>query len=339
MHLQLAYHTTKEAIYSVFFITFFEVEEFLKTGLFQHNRVRIRNFDATGMHSAFSPNINVKLNAVQLYYTMNTRLLIDRLGGLPLPELRYFDSIGSTNNEALRWAEQGAPDGALVIADTQTAGRGRMERSWVTRPGAALAFSLVLRPTAGEASALGLFSPLGALAVATALVEGYNLPAQVKWPNDVLLNRRKACGILVEAVWLGSAVQNVVIGIGVNVAPEAVPPDDQVIFPATSVQDALGKPLDRVDLLRSILEQLFAWRGRLNSPEFLQAWDAHLAFKDEWVEVQPPGQAAVTGKMAGLALTGDLRLVTPAGTVVTVAAGDLRLRPFNDNDASMDLGG
>ncbi|MEN4100610.1 MAG: biotin--[acetyl-CoA-carboxylase] ligase, partial [Anaerolineaceae bacterium] len=127
---------------------------------------------------------------------MTTRLRMDHLAGLPVSELRYFDSIGSTNDEALRWAEQGAPDAALVVADTQTAGRGRMDRRWVTRPGVALAFSLALRPTPVEASALGLFSPLGALAVAAALRENYGLLAEVKWPNDVLLERRKCCGIL-----------------------------------------------------------------------------------------------------------------------------------------------
>jgi BirA family biotin operon repressor/biotin-[acetyl-CoA-carboxylase] ligase len=270
---------------------------------------------------------------------MTTRLRMDHLAGLPVSELRYFDSIGSTNDEALRWAEQGAPDAALVVADTQTAGRGRMDRRWVTRPGVALAFSLALRPTPVEASALGLFSPLGALAVAAALRENYGLLAEVKWPNDVLLERRKCCGILVEVVWLGSVARYVVIGIGVNVARQAAPPDSEVIYPATSVEDVLGKPVDRLELLRIILEQLFGWRARLGDPEFLQAWDAHLAFKGEWVEALPPGQPAVTGKIAGLAPTGDLRLVTAQGEQITVTAGDLRLRSRKDDDASMAVGG
>jgi BirA family biotin operon repressor/biotin-[acetyl-CoA-carboxylase] ligase len=270
---------------------------------------------------------------------MDTNSVIDRLAGLPVPELRYFDSTGSTNSEALQWAEKGAPDGALVVADTQTAGRGRMDRRWVTHAGAALAFSLILRPSDAEAEALGLFSPLGALAVASALAEDYGLPAQVKWPNDVLLHRRKVCGILVEAVWVGSEVQNVVTGIGVNVASEAVPPDDQVIYPATSVEDALGRQVDRLELLRNILERVFAWRTRLGSPEFMQAWEAHLAFKGEWVEVKPPGQERLVGKLIGLSPTGDLRLLSPAGAVITAAAGDLRLRPINEDNISVNLGG
>jgi BirA family transcriptional regulator, biotin operon repressor / biotin---[acetyl-CoA-carboxylase] ligase len=269
---------------------------------------------------------------------MDTNSVIDRLAGLPVPDIKYFDSIGSTNSEALQWAEKGAPDGALVVADTQTAGRGRMDRRWVTHAGAALAFSLILRPSAPEAEALGLFSPLGALGVASALAEDYGLPAQVKWPNDVLLQRRKVCGILVEAVWVGSAVQNVVTGIGVNVASEAVPPDDQVIYPATSIEDVLGRPVDRLELLRNILERVFAWRSRLGSPEFMQAWEANLAFKGEWVEVQPPGQDRLVGKLIGLSPTGDLRLLSPAGAVITAAAGDLRLRPINEDNVSVNLG-
>jgi BirA family transcriptional regulator, biotin operon repressor / biotin---[acetyl-CoA-carboxylase] ligase len=291
------------------------------------------------MDNCIPPNRTVKRNAVQLYYTMNETSVKDRLRGLPIPELRFFDSTGSTNNEALHWAEQGAPDGALVIADEQTAGRGRMDRRWVTHPGAALAFSLILRPTPAETQALGLFSPLGALAVAAALAEGYGLAAQVKWPNDVLLNRRKVCGILVEAVWAGEQARSVVVGIGVNVAPQAVPPDDQVIYPATSVEDALGQPVDRLELLRKIMEGLFAWRSRLTTAAFIEAWDAYLAFKNEWVEVQPPGQPTLAGRLIGLAPAGELRLLSPSGTEILATAGDLRLRPGNEDHSSEHLGG
>jgi BirA family transcriptional regulator, biotin operon repressor / biotin---[acetyl-CoA-carboxylase] ligase len=291
------------------------------------------------MYICIPPNRTVKRNAVQLYYTMNETSAKDRLRGLPVPELRYFDSTGSTNNEALHWAEQGAPDGALVLADEQTAGRGRMDRRWVTHRGTALAFSLILRPTPAETRALGLFSPLGALAVAAALADGYGLPAQVKWPNDVLLKRRKVCGILVEAVWNGDQARSVVVGIGVNVASQAVPPDDQVIYPATSVEDALGQPVDRLELLRKIMEGLFDWRSRLTTAAFIEAWDAYLAFKNEWVEVQPPGQPTLAGRLIGLAPAGELRLLSSSGHEILATAGDLRLRPGNEDHLSEHLGG
>ena len=118
------------------------------------------------------------------------------LTGLPLGGLRYFDSIGSTNDEALAWARAGAPDYSLVVADTQTAGRGRLQRRWVTNPGAALAFSLVLWPAPQERQCLPRFSPLGAVAVRQALAVVFGLPAEIKWPNDVLLGRCKVAGVL-----------------------------------------------------------------------------------------------------------------------------------------------
>src|SRR5664279_6508775 len=109
------------------------------------------------------------------------------LTGLPLGGLRYFDSIGSTNDDALAWARAGAPDFSLVVADAQTAGRGRLLRRWITNPGSALAFSLVLRPSTQESECLPRFSPLGAVAVRQALADLFGLPAEIKWPNDVLL--------------------------------------------------------------------------------------------------------------------------------------------------------
>ncbi len=251
------------------------------------------------------------------------------LQGLPVADLRFFETIPSTNDEVFRWAEAGAPSGALVVADEQTAGRGRLNRRWVTRPGSALAFSLLLRPSEEEAAQLMLFSPLAALALRDTLEQQYGLSSQIKWPNDVLLSGRKAAGILVESAWLGSRLQSVVIGVGVNVASSSVPPTEELIFPATSVEDQLGRPVERPELLRGILEGMFAWRQRLGSPEFYQAWAEHLAFQGEWVEIQQPGQPQLSGLLLGIAPGGNLRLQTEEGREITVAAGDVRLRPMN----------
>jgi BirA family biotin operon repressor/biotin-[acetyl-CoA-carboxylase] ligase len=153
---------------------------------------------------------------------MDERTLRKTLSGIPLGGLRYFEQTGSTNDIALAWAAAGSPDLALVYAEEQTAGRGRGTRRWFTPAGAALAFSLVLRPLAGAEQPISLFSTLGALAVCEAL-EKHALQPQIKWPNDVLLNRRKVCGILAESVWLGEQVESVVLGVGLNIKPEAIP--------------------------------------------------------------------------------------------------------------------
>lgn len=252
--------------------------------------------------------------------------LRERLADLGIPDLRYFDTIGSTNDEAMAWAERDAPDFALVVADRQTRGRGRLGRHWVTNPGAALALSVVFRPQPAEMTNVAQFSPLGGLGVASAL-ESLGLAAQIKWPNDVLANRKKLCGILAEAVWSGSELRGLVVGIGVNVAPESVPPPEEVMFPATCVECELGKPVDRLGLLRRILSEIQAWRGRLGQDEFLAAWEAHLAFRGEMVKVDPPGAAAVHGRLAGVDAQGNLRLRLENGEDVLLAAGDVHLRP------------
>jgi BirA family transcriptional regulator, biotin operon repressor / biotin---[acetyl-CoA-carboxylase] ligase len=256
---------------------------------------------------------------------MDTASLKAGLTGLSIPDLRYLAVTGSTNDDALAWAEAGAPDGALVFADLQNGGRGRMGRKWVTVAGAALAFSLIFRPTNSEQKNLGLFSPLGALGVATAL-EAAGLEPQIKWPNDVLLGRRKVCGILAEAVWIGSRLEAVVLGVGVNIAPNAVPPDEEVIFPATCVESVLKKSVDRMALLRAVLQSIEDWRTHLGQQDFLAAWQARLAFRGEQVQVIPPNQPVINGELVGIDENGNLLLQTGAGDMTTIMAGDVHLR-------------
>jgi BirA family transcriptional regulator, biotin operon repressor / biotin---[acetyl-CoA-carboxylase] ligase len=253
-------------------------------------------------------------------------LLQQALAGLSLGDLRTFDEIGSTNDEAIHWAEDGATDFSLVVADSQTHGRGRLDRRWITRPGSALAFSLVIRPQPGEAEMASLFSPLAGLAVSSALLV-YGLKAEIKWPNDVLLNGKKVCGILVESAWLGSRLQSLVVGIGVNIAPDSVPPAEELLFPATSVEEVLGRPLERWGLLRAMLDQVIAWRRLLGTAEFFEAWQNRLAFHGQMVSVHSPGENGVEGRLIGIDTTGALCLQSATGEIFTVQAGDVHLRP------------
>lgn len=268
---------------------------------------------------------------------MNVETLTSLLAGLPIPQVRAFATIGSTNDEAKSWTAAGASDGCLVVADQQTQGRGRFDRRWVTRPGTSLAFSLILRPSQAEMARAGLFSPLGALATSRAIEGTFGLDARVKWPNDVLLcdasvkdpkpeDWRKTAGILVEAVWTGDQLQAIIIGIGINVAPEAVPPADELLFPAISVEDAAGRSVDRAQLLKEVLEALFHYRPKLLDDSFGSEWEKRLAFKEEWVQVKETGGSPIIGKVAGLDDSGSLILRTQDGDIVKVAVGDVHLR-------------
>jgi BirA family biotin operon repressor/biotin-[acetyl-CoA-carboxylase] ligase len=243
-----------------------------------------------------------------------------------LGDVRYFDSIGSTNNEALAWAAGGAKDLSLVIADEQTAGRGRLDRKWFTPRGTALAFSLILRPTAEEKLHLTRTVGLAALAIADSL-RTRGLAAQIKWPNDVLLNGCKVAGILIETVWSGDEADCSVIGIGVNVLKGAVPSAELLQFPATSLEESLGAAVDRGKLLHDILAGIIALRPRLATDAFIASWEKVLAFRGEQVQVEAGSEAVITGKLLGLESDGSLKLSTQDGKSITVRFGDVRLRP------------
>lgn len=271
---------------------------------------------------------------------MDQAALEKLLAGLPLGSLRYFASLGSTNDLAGRWVAAGASDLSLVVADEQTAGRGRLDRRWYTQPGAGLAFSLILRPqglppalTSSPALLIRL-TALGALAVCETLNEALPpmLPAQIKWPNDVIATRRKLAGVLVELHWAGDQMDAAILGIGINVSRHAIPSAEQLNFPATCVEAVVEGEVDRWTLLRAVLSNLLTWKAELDSERFMQAWRGRLAFRGEWVQVfTDTGQGGespllLEGQVAGLNPDGTLRLKLHSGEVTSVQFGEIRLR-------------
>jgi BirA family biotin operon repressor/biotin-[acetyl-CoA-carboxylase] ligase len=257
---------------------------------------------------------------------MDQQDLKKALYDLPLGELRFFNSIGSTNDEALVWGAQGAPDLSLVVADEQTAGRGRAGRKWFTPAGSALAFSVILRPRAGEDLVHSRIVGLAALAVTESL-RSLSLDAQIKWPNDILIQGKKVAGILLESIWIGAHVDYSILGIGLNVSKTAIPPPDMLNFPAISLEDALMVSPDRAEILRTILSSLLKWRDKIGSDAFIKHWEELLAFRGEQVQVWEGNPSPLSGKLLGLESDGSLRLQDEHGHPVTVYFGDVRLRP------------
>jgi BirA family biotin operon repressor/biotin-[acetyl-CoA-carboxylase] ligase len=257
---------------------------------------------------------------------MNEKSLRAALQDLPLGAIRYSPSMRSTNDEALAWATEGAADFSLVIADEQTAGRGRAGRKWYTPPGAALAFSLILRPSPVEQTHLSRMVGLAAVSLAFSL-EQSGLSPRIKWPNDVLLLGQKVAGILVETVWTGEQADCVVIGMGVNVLRTSLPPAESVQFPAISLEEALTQPLERETLLHDILAHLIEWRPRLNSDDLLTAWEEHLAYRGETVQIWQDEETPRQGILLGLEPDGSLRLRDEQGIEWVAHFGDVHLRP------------
>lgn len=258
---------------------------------------------------------------------MNQQELESVLATINLSEIRYFDSIGSTNDEAMAWAKHGAKDLSLVVADEQTLGRGRLDRPWFTPPQTALAFSLILRPTPAEKPLLSRTVGLAALALADVL-QTLDLKPQIKWPNDILLDGRKLAGILIEATWSEEEAQSIVIGMGINIAKSSVPATDILGFPAISLESALGYIPDRKVLLHAILANIIALRPHMGTDSFLSSWEKRLAYYGRQVRVEMGGEKSVSGKVIGLESDGSLKLRADDGKSISVRFGDVRLRLF-----------
>jgi len=230
---------------------------------------------------------------------------------------RYYESLPSTQDVALRWLRNDAPSGAVVIADEQTAGRGRQGHGWITPPGTAIALSVILRPSIAHLSHITM---LGALAVAETL-DHFGAPAvSIKWPNDVRLGERKISGVLPEVVWEGDRLIGVALGIGVNISVDFSGTDLGAI--AVSLEPALGKAVDRADVIAHLLDGLDQYAAQLGAADLFNAWKRRLSTLGQIVTVVNPG-GTVRGVAEHVDDTGALWVRDPGGQMHRVVAGDV----------------
>ncbi len=247
--------------------------------------------------------------------------------------LHHFEETTSTNDEARRLAEEGAFHGETVVAERQTAGRGRRGRSWFSPPGRSIYLSVVLRPDVPPARAPEL-NLVAAVAVARTLRDAFGLPAGIKWPNDVNARGRKIAGILTELETRGTAIDFVVLGMGVNVnqGSDDFPPELRET--ATSIRIELGTSVDRPLLTAALLsrfEGLYdAWVREGFAP-IRTALEALSVTLGRRVEVHlGEGEAAqiLAGEAVAIDETGALVVRDDRGTPHRIVAGDVvHLRP------------
>lgn len=240
------------------------------------------------------------------------------------PTVLRFDSLPSTNTEALRQAVAGAPEGLCVVAREQTQGRGRLGRAWVSPPGAGLYCSILLRPRL-EARAWPLLPLMSALAVSDALRETCSsLVADIKWPNDILVGGRKVCGILAESTET-PAGRACVLGIGINLRARAYPAE--LSATATSIEDETGVAPDGEAIFSELVKAVARRYALAQQPEGARAVVAEWSARSSYAEGR---RVRVTldaetfeGVTRGLEADGALRVETDAGGVKIVRAGDV----------------
>jgi BirA family transcriptional regulator, biotin operon repressor / biotin---[acetyl-CoA-carboxylase] ligase len=242
---------------------------------------------------------------------------------------RYFDEIGSTNSEALEWSREGAPHGALVVADHQIQGRGRESRAWFSEPGTALQLSLILRPLL-PLDVFGLVSTALSLACADTIEDMTGLTAAIKWPNDVTVERRKVAGILVETRVAGHQVDVAVAGLGINVCrPRARPPE---LAAASSIEEELAArgrqaTIDRSELLAQLLEHIESVYALVESgrgaAQIIERASARSEILGREVVVQRQDGHSLQGTAVRLLPSGALEVLTE-GNYVSVQVGEIR---------------
>ena len=227
----------------------------------------------------------------------------------------------STNDVAREQARKGARNGFLVAASRQTAGRGRLGRTWESPPDRGLYVSIVLRPDLAMTEA-GKLTALSSVATVDAVEAVAGLRPQIKWPNDVMLGGRKLAGLLIETEPKGSRLKFAVIGIGLNVRQKAADFSPEVRKTATSLFLATGRLYRRADLLVALLQAL---ERRLGSPfdEVREAWTtSSLTLGQRMTLTTARGRKH--GQVLGLDESGALLLRSNSGEVETVTAGDMQ---------------
>lgn len=235
--------------------------------------------------------------------------------------LFVFDSIDSTSVCARTLAEAGTGDGAVVFADHQTSGRGRLGRLWVSDPGTNLLFSVLLRPPLRrDQSAFLTFYAAASVAKALETVTGRS--TECKWPNDVLLNGKKCCGILLENSFAQDRLDFSIIGIGLNVNQREF--DDELSLRATSLVRELNVEFDRKQLLQRILEEMDQFYPEVKEGHFnrvMKFWNDRCSMFGKNVKISQSGKQ-ISGTAVGLSADGGLVLKTTHGET-TFYAGDV----------------
>jgi BirA family biotin operon repressor/biotin-[acetyl-CoA-carboxylase] ligase len=243
-------------------------------------------------------------------------------------EIVFLPEVDSTNLEASRMARQGTREGVVVLADSQSQGKGRGGRSWSSPPGVNLYFSIILRPALAPAE-VPQIPLLAGLAVARAFVRISGLEARIKWPNDILLRGKKAAGILAEMEGVGDEIRFIILGVGCNVnwEKERMPPDLQKT--ATSLRAETGRELSRYRVAERIFEELEpAYRFYLKekfSHRLRKEWNSLSWVNGKQVTIAS-GDQEFSGEALGLDEIGALLIRDCRGEIQRVIAGDVSLR-------------
>lgn len=240
--------------------------------------------------------------------------------------VEFFDTIDSTNLRAKLAAENSAPQGTLIVADMQTAGRGRRGRSWNSPAGTNVYFTLVLKPDFAPDRA-SMLTLVMAMAVAEGIQQTCGIVTGIKWPNDIVIGGKKTCGILTEMSMQQEYIQHIVIGVGINVGLQEFAPE--VAATATCLEKECGRKVPRATLVAAIMKSFEKYYEifleTLDFSKLLEPYNKMLVNCNREVRVLDPA-GEFTGISKGINQTGELLVEREDGSVTEVYAGEVSVR-------------
>ncbi|MCL0101129.1 biotin--[acetyl-CoA-carboxylase] ligase [Peptococcaceae bacterium] len=242
-------------------------------------------------------------------------------------EVVYYDSIDSTNDAAKEMAERRREHGTVVVTEKQTRGKGRMGRRWVSKACKDVLFSVILYPKIGLAQ-IAQISMLAVVAVAEALERNFGVKSGIKWPNDLLIDAKKVCGVLLEISAEADCVRYVVLGIGINVNSDESDWPNEIIDRTTSLKLVMGENVSRVKVIRAVLEELELWYEKWRALGFepiLRKWRTWCVSQKCYATVKTL-EGEYNGWIEGVNDEGALILRLDDGTKKVFLSADVSLR-------------
>ena len=238
----------------------------------------------------------------------------------------YYESVDSTNQQAKRSAEAGCGQGTLIVADMQTAGRGRRGKAWSSPPGTNAYFTLILKPEY-DPDCVSMVTLVMALAVAEGIRAACGVRAGIKWPNDIVAEGKKLCGMLTEMSMERDYVHHVVVGAGINVRRQEFAPE--IARTAVSLEQLCGKKISRAQLIAHVMKAFEEYYGRFEQEHslagLLEQYNALLVSRDKEVCVLDP-KGEYRGISRGVNAHGELLVELADGSVTEVYAGEVSVR-------------
>ena len=261
------------------------------------------------------------MNEKVFSYTTISKSLATTKFGHPL---YYCNTTSSTNNDAKTHALNGDPEGTLIVANEQTAGRGRFDRRWFTPKGSGLAVSFILRSKLSNHQ-ISQIPMLGGLATAYAIEQLCNISPKLKWPNDIWIEQKKIAGILVETSYTENLPEWQILGVGINVNSRPL----KVTNPSYDVSclaDIIGHKVDRVNLLQQLVHNVGLLYSQLDQNSIREEWQNRMLWKNQYIEVIDSGHNPIEGIALGIESNGALIIQLSNGDQLKIYSGEIRLK-------------